>query len=249
MNDILYQTQGLNVSERYNVIPSIEVIQEFERFGWELSNVQAAGVRSMERALKQKHLIRMRREEKLFDGEVVPEVAIYNSYDGTKALEIHIAVFRFICSNGIIQGTYDFEPLKIVHTNSNWQELVHEYIDTYGQKLERQKEVISHMKDYHMTLDEAYDIVEDAIQIRHSDNRIINDVVDPLEILVAKRREDRGDRMWNRFNIVQESLVNGYYHKYKNDGGIQKAKIMTNVDEILRFNKELSNLFERRLAA
>jgi hypothetical protein len=246
---ILNQTVGYNVSDRYNVIPTAEVIQEFTKFGFELGSIQSAGVRSLEKALKQRHLVRMRREEKLFDGELVPEVAIYNSYDGTKALEIHIAVFRFICENGIISGTYDFEPLKILHSNNNWMELVHEYIDTYSQKLDKQKEVIEHMKDYYMSLDEAYQLAEESLAIRHYDGRIINEAVDPLELLVAKRREDKGDRMWNRFNILQESLVNGYYKKYDNDGSIRKAKIMTNVDEIIRFNKELSNIFEGRLAA
>ena len=241
---ILAQDKGYNVSEKYQPIPSIEVISEFQRFGWEISSVQAAGVRSLEKALHQKHMIRMRREEKLFDGELVPEVIIHNSADGTKALEIHIGVFRFVCSNGMIAGTHDMQPLKIMHAQTAWMDMVHEYIDTYGQKLEHQKEIISAMKDRPMSLDEAYHYAEKVIEARHADERILMDVVDPLELLVAKRREDRGDRMWHRYNILQESGVNGYFHKYDNQGNIRKAKIMTNIDEILRFNKELSNIFE-----
>ena len=99
-----------------------------------------------------------------------------------------------------------------------------------------------------MTLDEAYYMAEQSLQIRHSDNRIINEAVDPLELLIAKRREDKGNSSWMRFNVLQESLVNGYYHKYDNEGEIRKAKIMTNIDELIRMNSELSNLFDEIVA-
>jgi hypothetical protein len=43
--------------------------------------------------------------------------------------------------------------------------------------------------------------------------------------------------------VLQESLINGMYRKYDNDGSIRKAKILTNIDEIIRVNVELSDLF------
>ncbi len=240
--EILMQDSGYNVSARYNVIPTIEVMNEFQNFGFELNTVEAAGVRSVEKALKQKHMVKMSQTEKLFNGEIQPQVIIFNSYDGTAALNIHIGMFRFICSNGMIAGTHEQEPLRILHSNRNWQELVHEYIDTYAEKLEIQKEGILRMKDTRLHLDDAYELAIQAAGRRHADPRIANDLVDPLELLVALRKEDRGDSVWHRFNILQERLVNGIYHKYDNEGGIRKAKILTNIDEISRFNIELSDL-------
>jgi hypothetical protein len=241
--EILVQTDGYNVSDRYNVIPSIEVMQEFERFGFQLDSVEAAGVRSVERALKQKHMIRMSAEEKMFGGELKPQVIIYNSYDGTAALNIHVGIFRFVCSNGLIAGHNLIQPMRIVHHNSQWKDLVHEYIDTYSEKYTAQKEQILHMKEKRMSLDEAYILAEQALQFRHIDQRIPNEAVDPLELLIAKRREDRGDSAWLRFNVLQESIINGLYRKYNNDGSIHKAKILTSIDEVIRVNVQLSNLF------
>jgi hypothetical protein len=241
--EILSQTSGYNVSDKYNVIPTIEVMQEFERFGFQLDTIEAAGVRSMEKALKQKHMIRMSAEEKMFGGELKPQVVIYNSYDGTAALNINVGIFRFVCSNGMIAGHNLIQPMKIVHSNTGWKDLVHEYIDTYSEKYTAQKEQIQMMKDTRMTLDEAYDMAVQALEFRHYDQRIINDPVDPLELLIAKRREDRGDSAWLRLNVLQESLINGMYHKYGNDGSVRKAKILTNIDEIIRVNVELSDLF------
>jgi hypothetical protein len=129
---ILHQLEGYNVSDKYQTIPTIEVIQEFQNFGFELDSIQAAGVRSMEKALKQRHMVKLKQETKMFNGEIQPQVIIYNSYDGTKALEIHIGFFRFVCENGLIAGTNDVQPIKIMHSNRNWQDMVHAYIDTYA---------------------------------------------------------------------------------------------------------------------
>jgi hypothetical protein len=181
----------------------------------------------------------------MFGGEIKPQVIIHNSYDGTRSLNIHVGLFRFVCSNGIVAGHNMVQPLKIIHTQTAWQDLVHEFIDTYQDKYKIQKEQILEMKETRMSLDEAYLLAEQALQFRHSDPRITNDAVDPLELLIAKRREDRGDSAWTRFNCVQESIINGHYRKYNSSGGIHKAKMLTDISEVMRVNMELSDLFTR----
>ncbi len=183
------------------------------------------------------------RSEYNMPGGLTPEVVITNSYDGTKALNIHIGIFRMVCSNGIIAGTNLFPKLQILHSNQGWSDILNEFIDGYDEKYKLQKKWVEQMEDRRMSLDEAYELAKQSLTIRHADNRIINDAVDPLELLIAKRKEDRGDTAWHRFNVVQESMVNGFYHKYNNEGSIVKAKIMTNVDELIRMNTELSDIF------
>jgi hypothetical protein len=241
--EILTQTEAYGVTDKYNIVPTMDIITEFQRFGFEIDSIQAAGVRNMERALKQPHMVRMSAEETMFGGEIKPQVIIHNSYDGTRSLNIHVGVFRFVCSNGIVAGHNMVEPLKVVHTNQSWQDLVHGFIDTYKKKYDAQKEQISKMKETRMSLDEAYILAEKALSFRHADPRITNDAVDPLELLIAKRREDRGDSAWIRFNVLQESIINGHYRKYNASGGIHKAKMLTDIGEIMRVNMDLSDLF------
>jgi len=242
LNPVLTNTKGYNVSDRYNVINTMDVIQQFETYGFEMNSVQAGNVRDLGKVGKQKHLVRMKSEYKMAGG-LTPEVVITNSYDGTKALNIHIGLFRMVCSNGIIAGTNLFPKLQILHSNNSWQDILDEFIDGYEEKYNLQKEWVAEMEERRMSLDEAYEIAKASLDIRHYDKRIINTAVDPLELLVAKRKEDRGDSAWARFNVLQESLVNGFYHKYDNDGSIRKAKIMTNTDELVRMNVELSDMF------
>lgn len=240
---VMLTTEGYNVSDRYNVINTLDVVTQFEKYGFEITSVQAAGTRSVEKLGHQKHLVRMKSEYKMVGG-LRPEVVINNSYDGTKALNIRVGMFRFVCSNGLIAGTNIMPALQILHSNSHWEEMINEFIDTYDEKYKLQQEWVERLEDTRMTLDEAYEVAKASLEIRHYDKRIVNDAVDPLELLVAKRKEDRGNNAWQRFNVLQESLVNGYYHKYDNTGEIRKAKIITNTDELIRLNVDLSDLFD-----
>ena len=243
---VMMNTESHEVSSRYNVINTMDVVQRFERFGFELSSIDAANVRTIERQNKGKHMVRMRADFKMAGG-LVPEVIINNSYDGTKALNIRIGIFRFVCSNGLIAGHNLVPNLQVMHHNGSWGNEINNFIDTYETKHRLQQEWVNEMQDRQMTLDEAYYMAEQALKIRHSDKRLSNEAVDPLELLLVKRREDKGDSAWLRFNVLQEHLVNGEYNKYMNDGSIGKAKILTSVDELVRFNVGLSDMFSEQI--
>jgi len=243
---VMMNTEGYNVSERYNVINTFDVVQQFERFGFELSSIDAGNVRALAKEGKGKHMVRMAADFKMAGG-LKPEVIIHNSYDGTKALNIRIGIFRFVCSNGLIAGHNLVPNLQILHSNNDWADQINAFIDGYEEKHRLQEDWVREMEGRRMSLDEAYFMAEKALGIRHYDQRITNDAVDPLELLLVKRREDKGDSAWLRYNVMQEHLVQGEYRKYDADGSLRKAKIMTNVDELVRFNVELSDLFAQQM--
>jgi len=245
--DILYQDRGFNVSDRYNVIPTIDVVQQFQKYGFETTSIQSAGTRTQGKQDHQKHMVRMKSDFKMSSG-LRPEVVIYNSYDGTAALKIHVGIFRFVCSNSMVAGHNLLPEFNIKHSNSHWEEELNEFIDTYEEKYRLQKDLIDNMMSTRMSLDDAYELAKRAVDMRHIDKRLDANAVDPLELLVAKRREDRGDDVFTRMNVVQERLMLGEYNKYDNQGEVRKAKILTNIDEIIRVNVGLSDLFEEAMA-
>ena len=63
-----------------------------------------------------------------------------------------------------------------------------------------------------------------------------------MELNIARRVEDRGLDAWHTYNRVQENLMQGYY-SIVTDGSQRKAKVLTNTDEVIRVNVELSDLF------
>ena len=242
IDELLTQTEGYNVSDKYEPIPTADIILEMERFGFETTDISLANVMKEEKQGHQRHIIRMSTDMRMFGEGIRPEVVIKNSYDRSSALEIRIGMWRMVCANGIIAGTNLIPALKIRHMGE-WQSKLHAFIDTYEEKFKMQVDWVDNMKATKMSLDDAYGIAEQALNFRHYDKRIENTAVDPLELLIAKRKEDRGDSAWERFNVIQESLMNGYYNKYNAEGKIQKAKVITNTDEIVRVNITLSDTF------
>lgn len=245
---VLNQTKGYNVSDRYNVINTSEVIQEFERFGFELTDTSIARVAKEEKQGFQKHLIRLSAPTAL-TGEVRTDVIVKNSYDRSSALTIMIGLFRFACSNGLIIGTNTVAPFKINHSNSNWQKDLMAFIDQYQEKIKLQQEWVDAMKEKTLDYDTIEELAFKALESRHIDARIKNVAVDPMEINLCHRIEDRGRTAWQVYNRFQENIINGSYYKTNDEGEIKKAKILTNTDEIVRVNIELSNMFTEVIAA
>ena len=244
--ELLEQSRGYdNTSERYQVIPTIDVVQRFQEYGFETTSVQAVNART--RNGFQRHLVRMKSEYKMAPG-LVPEVVIFNSYDATKALQIRVGFFRMACSNGLVIGDNLIPEFRITHSNTSWEQKLDEFIDVYDEKYKLQKEWVGKMEDTKMSLEEAYNVAEKLLTERHYDERVKMDVVDPLELLITRRKEDRGDSAWLRYNTVQENLINGYFHKYDNDGSIRKARVLTDVSELVRVNTVISDVFAEAIS-
>ena len=244
-NDVMTQTEGHNVSSRYVPIPTLDVVQMFERYGFEMNAMEAVNARNADRVGKAKHMIRMQADYTMAGG-LRPEVIIVNSHDGKSAMSLRIGLYRMACANGLFAG-HNLVPATQVAHNNGWENMVNEFIDTYEVKHRKQVEWVSEMQERRMSLDEAYYMAEKALGLRHLDKRINNNAVDPLELLLVKRAEDKGDSAFLRFNVLQEHLVNGEYRKYDDNGRIKKAQVLTAVDELVRFNVELSDLFSGQI--
>ena len=76
----------------------------------------------------------------------------------------------------------------------------------------------------------------------------IGDVVDLDDLLNVERKEDAGNGLWEVFNRVQESLVNGKYNYAMNgkvnaaDAKTRKARPIKNFKQSIDVNKKLSEL-------
>ena len=246
-SDVMKQTEGYNVSDRYQVINTTDVILEFERFGFELKDTSIARVAKEEKQGFQKHLVRLSTPTMLM-GEVRTDIIVKNSYDRSSALTIMVGLFRFACSNGLVIGTNIMSPFKINHSRNDWQAQLHEFIDAYEEKFKLQRHWMENMQATTLDYDTVEELAYKAIDLRHIDKRIKNDAIDPMELNIARRIGDRGKSAWAVFNRFQENLMNGSYYKLNEESEIKKAKILTNTDEIVRVNMELSDIFTEKVS-
>ncbi|MFX1025283.1 DUF932 domain-containing protein, partial [Escherichia coli] len=82
-------------SERYAYIPTITVLENLQREGFQPFFAYQTRVRDQSRREYTKHMLRLRRAGEI-NGEHVPEIILLNSHDGTSSYQMLPGYFRFV---------------------------------------------------------------------------------------------------------------------------------------------------------
>jgi hypothetical protein len=91
-------------SERYTYIPTIEVLRDLKREGFEPFMVAQGRSRTEGRTEFTKHMIRMRHASQASARHEANEIILINSHDGASSYQMLAGVFRFICFDGLVAG-------------------------------------------------------------------------------------------------------------------------------------------------
>jgi len=150
VENLLNQEGNYNMSDRYQTITTGRVIEEFKKHGMEFDSITSSGVRKQGKQGYQKHLVRMSYGEDKEHG-VKHQIVMFNSYDGSSSLQLQFGMFRFVCSNGMVAGEDLVDPVKIMHSNHSWQHKVEEFIDSFEDNMNAQREWIDNLRTEYMT--------------------------------------------------------------------------------------------------
>jgi hypothetical protein len=242
----------MGLSEHYSFVPTIKVVNDLRELGWEC--VDAKQVKSRKKSTNgyQKHMLTFEHPMYNIEGATeYPQLLLTNSHDGGNAFQLSAGIFRLICSNGLVIKTEDYGSQRLIHKGYSFeavQKMVSEFIGKIDETLTR----ITAMKTTKITIDQQINFAKQAALLRfkndsyNTDN--IADVVSINDLLEASRPEDKGDGLWEVYNRVQESIVNGKYN-YSNKGNInvestksRKARPIKNFQQNIEVNKKISEL-------
>ena len=177
--------------------------------------------------------------------EEYPQILLTNSHDGGNAFTLSAGIFRLVCSNGLVIKTEDYGSARLVHKGYSFeavQELVKQFEETVDEVLTR----ITAMKKVQLTKEQQIEFAKQAALLRfkaksyNEDN--IGKVVDLDDLLNVDRKEDAGDGLYEVFNRVQESLINGKYHYLGTKDKRRKARPIKNFKQNIEVNSKLSKL-------
>ena len=259
----------LGLSKHYSFVPTIDVVNDLRTLGYDC--VDATQVKSRKKSTNgyQKHMLTFEhpdhkvdqvKEVELADGttetqvlpaEEYPQLLLTNSHDGGNAFTLSAGIFRLVCSNGLVIKTEDYGTARLVHKGYSFeavQKLVKEFEETMGEVLTK----ITAMKKVELTKAQQIEFAKKAALLRftaksyNEDN--IADVVDIDDLLNVERKEDAGNGLYEVFNRVQESIVQGKYlyaasGKVKDaDTKTRKARPIKNFKQSISVNKKLSEL-------
>ena len=246
------EIKKLGLSKHYSFVPTSNVINDLRSMGWECVDAKQVKARKKSTRGYQKHMITFEHPKYKVEGaEEYPQLLLTNSHDGGNAFQLSAGIFRLVCSNGLVIKTEDYGTARLVHKGYSFeavQKLVNEFVETIDETLTR----ITAMKEVELDKAQQMEFAKQAALLRftaksyNEDN--IGDVVDLDDLLNVERKEDAGNGLWEVFNRVQESLVNGKYNYASNgkvnaaDAKTRKARPIKNFKQSIDVNKKLSEL-------
>ena len=246
------EIEKLGLSKHYSFVPTMKVVNDLRTLGYEVTDAVQVKARKKSTNGYQKHMITLEHPKYKVEGsEEYPQILLTNSHDGGNAFSLSAGIFRLVCSNGLVIKTEDYGTARLVHKGYSFeavQELVKQFEETMGEVLTR----ITAMKKVQLTKEQQIEFAKKAALLRftaksyNEDN--ISDVVDIDDLLNVDRKEDAGNGLYEVFNRVQESLVQGKY-LYASSGKVKdadtktrKARPIKNFKQSISVNKKLSEL-------
>jgi len=237
---------NLGLSKHYSFVPTSSVINDLRSLGW--NPVDAVQVKARKQSTNgyQKHMVTFENESYKTEGATeYPQLLLTNSHDGGNAFTLSAGIFRLVCSNGLVIKTEDYGTSRLVHKGYSFdsiQKLVNDFVATIDETLVR----ITAMKEIELNRDQQMEFAKQAALLRFTEKSYneenIDKVLDLDDLLNAERAEDQGNGLWEVYNRVQESLVQGNFQYLGGNKKFRKARPIKNFKQSISVNQKLSEL-------
>ncbi len=241
----LNRESGHNVSEKYKVIKTGELVSQFEAQGYAVRELKVQKSRKPEYKGFGIHALRMRHENLILNHEgLTPEIVLRNSYNGTSCFEIMMGVFRLVCSNGLVVGT-TYESLKVRHIGDVMPKVL-AAMQTIQSQTEKMGDDIARFSGLVLTESQAREFAQRiASELVPTDalatsGPVFGTVKSDL-LLKVRRSEDQGLDLWSVLNRIQENALQGglQYITRNENGNTRNATVrrINSIDRSIKVNR------------
>ena len=212
MLELVNQTKALNVSKRYKVINTGQVINKLESSGFKVTDFKINGVRhNSKKQGYQAHKVILEHQElsALLGQDHRLQLLVYNSYDKSAPLTLQLGVYRFACDNGLVVGsTYGcFKMKHLGDISSQLDTFIHEL----PQKVSELQHQIKLFKGVQIDTYIQRRFIESILNktILKNNKSIIVDRSFYRQFETIKRSQDLGKSLYLLLNRVQEHILTG----------------------------------------
>ncbi len=223
-------------SQRYAYIPTVTVLTELRKEGFQPFMVTQTRTRHEDRRDYTKHMIRLRHASQINARGEANEIILLNSHDGTSSYQMLAGMFRFVCSNGLVCGD-TVADVRVPHKG-----------DVSGHVIEGAYEVLrgfdlvkdsrDAMRAITLHEDEAEVFARAALSLKYDDPDKPAPITES-QILMPRRFDDRRPDLWSVFNRTQENLTKGGLHGRSANGRRQQTRPVQGIDSDIRLNRTL----------
>jgi hypothetical protein len=227
-------------SDRYRYYPTALVLDALRREGFLPVRAQQTRARS-EKWNHTKHMIRFRHHDFLTGqniGDLIPEMVLVNSHDGTSAYQLDAALKRLVCCNGLIVGEADFQ-MRVRHSGK--KDVVRDVIDASFQVIETFPQVIAAtetMKATNLSEGEQKAFATAALSLRWDEQE--SAPISAQRLLTTRRSVDDSSDLFTTYNVIQENIMKGGLRGISaNTGKSIHTRAVKSVQEDVRINRAL----------
>jgi hypothetical protein len=228
------------MSDKYKFIPTIDVVEALAKEGFTPSKVFESSVRSEEKRGYAKHLIRFRNIDILPQvGELIPEIVLTNSHDGSSAFQLSAGLYRLVCSNGLTVGADQF---SVRQRHSGKVDDVIEGVFSLVDEFPAIADTAREWQGTRLTPEQQLALATAALPLRWTADEDGKYPVEASQLLRLRRRADASADLWSTFNVIQENIIKGGVRARTSTGVRRASTAVKSVDGDQRLNKALWTL-------
>ncbi|EBJ9255397.1 DUF945 domain-containing protein [Salmonella enterica] len=220
-------------SDRYSYIPTITLLENLRREGFEPFFACQSRVRDPGKREHTKHLLRLRRAGQI-TGQQVPEIIILNSHDGSSSYQLLPGYFRQVCTNSLVCGQ-SLGEIRVPHRGDIVGKVIEGAYDVLG-VFDRVEEKREAMQSLLLPPPVQQALAKAALTYRFGEE---HQPVTTAQVLTPRRREDYGQDLWTVWNTLQENLLKGGLPGRTVQGKRTHTRAVNGIDGDIRLNRAL----------
>ncbi|EJG5925307.1 DUF945 domain-containing protein [Salmonella enterica] len=220
-------------SDRYSYIPTITLLENLRREGFEPFFACQSRVRDPGRRDYTKHMLRLRRAGQI-TGQQVPEIIILNSHGGESSFQLLPGVFRSVCTNSLVCGQ-SFGEIRVPHRGDIVGKVIegaYEVLSVFD-RVEEKREA---MQSLQLPPPAQQALAKAALTYRFGEE---HQPVTTAQVLTPRRREDYGQDLWTVWNTLQENLLKGGLPGHTVQGKRTHTRAVNGIDGDVKLNRAL----------
>ncbi|HAU6801655.1 TPA: DUF945 domain-containing protein [Salmonella enterica subsp. enterica serovar Weston] len=220
-------------SERYTCIPTITILENLQREGFQPFFACQSRVRDPARREYTKHMLRLRRTGQIH-GQQVPEIIILNSHSGESSFQLLPGIFRSVCTNSLVCGQ-SFGEIRVPHRGDVVNKVIEGAYDVLSvfDRMEEKRDAMQSLLSPPLA---QHALANAALTYRFGEE---HQPVTATQILTPRRYEDRSDDLWTTYQRIQENLLKGGLPGRTAKGKRSHTRAVNGIDGDIRLNRAL----------
>lgn len=220
-------------SEKYAYIPTITLLENLQREGFEPFFACQSRVRDPGKREHTKHLLRLRRAGQI-TGMQVPEIILLNSHDGSSSYQMLPGYFRSVCTNSLVCGE-SFGEIRVPHRGNVVEKVIegaYEVLGVFG-RVEEKRDA---MQSLLLPPPAQHALAKAALTYRFGEE---HQPVTESQILSPRRWQDETNDLWTVYQRLQENLIKGGLSGRSAQGKRSRTRAVNGIDGDLKLNRAL----------